>query len=307
MYTYFQIMMLKMVRLLDAIVIVKFAAAPALLAFCLFWSGLAAAESTAHRRIELAYDVYLGGFLAGSVDLTVEQHDGRYDIATTSRSHGLLDFLIEFRRRNKTVGRIVEQQAKPSRYVTEGIWAGRKRSVQIKYGVGDGLQFTARPNAAEDEREAVPARLLPGTVDPFSALYLAVFRSDGDDGCDGKSEVFDGRRRYDFLFETIGDGKPKGPFYSGPARICRVRQIPIAGFSKRTWLPRLVRPEWTDMWLAKPGADMPVVPVRLQAEAGLGDMVAHLVGIGGRTHPAGTLRPADAVPDPGLQDPPRRQ
>ena len=54
MYTYFQIMMLKMVRLLDAIDIVKFPAAPALLAFCLIWPGLAAAESTWHRRIELA-------------------------------------------------------------------------------------------------------------------------------------------------------------------------------------------------------------------------------------------------------------
>ncbi|MDP6688315.1 MAG: DUF3108 domain-containing protein [Alphaproteobacteria bacterium] len=304
-------MLLKMLRLFDAKIIVKYLAAPAILVFCLVWPRLAPAELIGQRHVELAYDVYLGGFLAGSVDLTVDHADGRYEIAATSRSHGLLDFLIEFRRRNKTTGKLIEQQAKPANYDAEGVWAGRTRSVQIEYGAGDRLRFTARPNAAEDEREAVPARLLPGTVDPLSALYMAVLRTGERDGCNGKSKIFDGRRRYDLRFETIGDGKAEGPFYSGLARVCRMRQIPIAGFSQKTWLPRLVRPEWTDIWLAKPGDNMPAVPVRLQADAGLGDMVAHLVAVGGRKQPPGNLRPADAVPDPAaddsLQDPLRRQ
>jgi len=81
----------------------------ALLLTCLVLPGLAAAESMPQQRIELAYDVYLGGFLAGSVDLTVEHGKGRYLISTTSRSHGLLDFLIELRRRpSKTLLRPVQ-------------------------------------------------------------------------------------------------------------------------------------------------------------------------------------------------------
>ena len=112
--------------------------------------------------------------------------------------------------------------------------------------------------------------------------------------------MFDGRRRYDFLFESVA-GKPvEGPLYSGTTHVCRVRQIPIAGFSKAIWLPRLVRPEWTDIWLAKVRDDLPALPARLEADAGLGAMVAHLVAIGGRKNPADeapimTGRPEDTT------------
>jgi len=270
----------------------------AVLLACLIPPSLAVGESLPQRRIELAYDVYLGGFLAGSVDLTTEQTDARYLITTTSRSHGLLDFLIELRRRNESQGLFIDHQVRPSRYVTKGVWAGEARSVEIDYGAGGAPRFTARPSAADDDREAVPPPHLRGTIDPLSALYQAILRSDKGAGCMGRSKIFDGRRRYDFEFEAIEGEQTHGPFYSGPARICRMRQIPIAGFSKRTWLPRLTRPEWTDIWLAKLHDNLPPVPVRLQADAGLGAMVAHLVAVGGRKQPPGSAALSGPVARP---------
>ena len=277
----------RMLRLCQDKFMVNWPIKLALLLTCLVLPGLAAAESMPQQRIELAYDVYLGGFLAGSVDLTVEHGKGRYLISTTSRSHGLLDFLIELRRRNKSQGLFSDRQAKPTRNATTGSWAGQARSVEIKYDAGGEVRFTTSPSAEEDEREAVPPHHLPGTMDPLSALYQAILHLDKGTGCTGRSKVFDGRRRYDFQFEAMDGGRTDGPFYAGPASICRLRHIPISGFSRRTWLPRLTRPEWTDIWLAKLRDDLPPVPVRLQADAGLGAMVAHLVAIGGRKQPPG--------------------
>ena len=257
---------------------------------CVVPPSLAAGGLVPEQRIELAYDVYLGGFFAGSVDLTTEQINARYLIATTSRSHGLLDFLIELRRRNKSQGQFMDHQARPSRYVTTGVRAGEARSVEIEYGADGDVRFTTRPSAAEDKREAVPPHHLRGTMDPLSALYQAILRFGKGAGCMGRSKVFDGRRRYDFQFETIDEGQTDGPFYSGLASICRVRQIPIAGFSKQTWLPLLTRPKWTDIWLAKLRDNLPPLPVRLQADAGLGVMVAHLVAVGGRKQPPGSAQ-----------------
>lgn len=264
--------------------------------------GRAGSESAQRQRIDLAYNIYLGGFLAGSVDVTVEADEKQYRIFTVSRSHGVLDFLVKFRRRNNVLGRIAEQVAKPSKYAATGVWAGEARSVLIDYTEADGLRFTARPSASEDEREPVPPHLLPGTVDPFSALYQAILRYREGEECDGRSRVFDGRRRYDFLFEAVASRSLTGPLYSGPAQVCRVRQIPIAGFSERLWLPRLMRPEWTDVWLAKVRDDLPALPARLEADAGLGAMVAQLVAIGGRKYPPGEGPPEKARRDDVASD-----
>jgi hypothetical protein len=271
-----------------------------LFAISLALPGFADGKTARPLRIELAYDVYLAGVLAGSVDLTITSDGNRYSIKSVSRSEGVLELLVNFRRHNDVLGQIAEHMAKPSRYAATGVWAGKARSVVIVYTNTDGLRFTAQPNASEDKREAVPANLLPGTTDPFSALYQAVLRYHDREKCDGRSEVFDGRRRYDFLFESVA-GKPvEGPLYSGTAHVCRVRQMPIAGFSKAIWLPSLVRPEWTDIWLAKVRDDLPALPARLEADAGLGAMVAHLVAIGGRKQPADeapivTERPEDTT------------
>jgi hypothetical protein len=262
----------------------------------------AGSESTQRQRIELAYDVYLAGFLAGFVDVTVETDDKQYRINVVSRSHGVLDFLINFRRQNDVSGQRDEKMAKPLKYAATGVWAGEARSVLINYTESDGLRFTALPSASDDEREPVPPDLLPGTVDPFTALYQAILHHPEGEQCGGRSKVFDGRRRYDFLFEAIASRPVAGPLYSGAAPVCRVRQIPIAGFSQRIWLPRLVRPKWTDIWVAKVRDNLPVLPVRLEADAGLGSMIAHLVAIGGRKHPPGegpseTAQQADMAPD----------
>ncbi|MDA1098330.1 MAG: DUF3108 domain-containing protein [Proteobacteria bacterium] len=249
--------------------------------------GRAENDSEPRPRIELAYNIYLGGFLAGTVDLTVEADGKHYRINSAFRSHGVLDFLIGFKRQNDVLGEIADRTVKPTKYAASGVWGGEARSVLINYTAASGLRFTARPSAFEDKREPVPSHLLPGTKDPFSALYQAILRYHDGNECDGSSKVFDGRRRYDILFEAIAGGPVAGPLYSGTAQICRLRQIPIAGFSQRTWLPRLMRPEWTDIWMAKVRDDLPVLPARLEADAGLGAMVAHLVAIGGRKHPPG--------------------
>ena len=258
-----------------------------IIALCLALPGRAKGDSVPAQYLELAYDIYLGGILAASADIAIESDGKRYRINNTAHSLGMLDFLIGFRGQNEVLGRIFEKRTKPIKYASTGIRAGATRSVRIDYSAETGIRFTARPGAVEDEREAVPTHHLPGTVDPFSALYQALLRHLETGECNGRSKVFDGRRRYDFLFEAVGDRATTGPLYSGLAQVCRVRQIVIAGFSQRVWLPHLMRPQRADIWLAKVRQDLPALPARLEADAGLGTMIAHLVAIGGRKHPPG--------------------
>lgn len=262
-------------------------------------SGAARSESAAVKPVGLAYDIFIGGILAGTVDVTFQSMADSYHIVSTARSRGVLDFFIGFRGQNEVSGRIQRGQVSPMAYKATGNWAGEARSVDIHYGPGGGLRFQARPPAEEDEREPVPDHLLPGTTDPLSAWLQTMLRVKKSARCGGGVEVFDGRRRYDIMLEDLtagaGAGPPyTGPLHDGPARICRARQNLIAGVSHRTWLPQFARPEWFDIWLAKVRDDLPLVPVRLRADLGIVDLEAHLVAIGGRKSPPGEGLPAPA-------------
>ncbi|HIF10313.1 MAG TPA: DUF3108 domain-containing protein [Sneathiellales bacterium] len=257
-------------------------------------SSAARSDSTAVKPIELAYDIFIGGFLAGTVDITFRSGIDRYHIISTGRSHGVLDFLIGFRGRNEVAGHFLRGRAKPLEYTAKGLWAGEERSVEIEYGPGAGLRFRARPTAVEDERDPVPTHLLAGTTDPLSAWFQTMLRVTQSARCDGGMAVFDGRRRYDISFEELAVGSVTGPLHTGPARICRVRQTLIAGRSHRTWLPQFARPEWFDIWIATVGEDLPALPVRLHADLGIVDLVTQLVAVGGRKLPPGESLPTPA-------------
>jgi hypothetical protein len=270
------------------------------LAFWLTVSGPARSDSATVEPVRLAYDIFIGGILAGTVDVTFQSMAGSYHIVSTARSHGILDFLVGFRGQNEVSGRIQQGQVRPMEYKATGNWAGEARSVDIHYGPAGGVRFQARPPAEEDEREPVPDHLVAGTTDPLSAWLQTMLRVKQSARCGGGVEDFDGRRRYDITLEELtaeeGARPPyTGPPRDGPARVCRARQNLIAGVSHRTWLPQFARPEWFDIWIAKVRDDLPLVPVRLRADLGIVDLVAHLVAIGGRKSP-----PGEGLPSPAL-------
>ncbi len=249
--------------------------------------GVARCDSVEFRTITLAYDVFIGGILVGSTDITLHAEAAGYRITSKERSHGFLDFLIAFRGRNEVHGIIMDGRPKPKAYNARGTWSGEVRTVAIQYGDDNRLRYQAFPNAENDQREPVPEHLLPGTTNPLSALYSAMTWASRSPRCGRREAVFDGRRRYDIILQELPGGATKGPFFTGAARVCRARRVMLAGASLRKWLPQFARPEWTNIWIATVRPDIPALPVRFQADLGIADMVGHLVAIGGRKHPPG--------------------
>ena len=245
------------------------------------------ADSPATQNLKLAYDVFIGDLLTGSADIEVDTGLKRYMVKSRLRSHGLLDFLFEYRARNKAVGRIFPQDARPDYYEAHGSWAGEQRTVEISYELEGGLTYKAVPPAAEDDRDLVPANLLPGTADPVTGAFAAFTRVSRSTFCNDILKIFDGRRRYDIYLSEVAGSETKGPLYSGHARVCRARQTVLAGTSRRIWLPRFSRPEWADIWIASIRPDLPLLPVRIKVDLGIADLVVHLVAIGGRKVPPG--------------------
>ena len=258
-----------------------------LFATSIIYPNLSHADSRATQNLKLAYDVFIGDLLTGSADIEVDTGIKRYMVKSQLRSHGFLDFLFEFRGRIKAVGRIFPLDARPDYYEAQGSWAGEQRTVEISYELAGGLTYKAVPPATEDDRDLVPANLLPGTADPVTGAFAAFTRVSQSTICNDILKIFDGRRRYDIYLSEVAGSESKGPLYSGYARVCRARQTVLAGTSRRIWLPRFSRPEWADIWIASIKPDLPLLPVRISVDLGVANLVVHLVAIGGRKVPPG--------------------
>jgi hypothetical protein len=77
---------------------------------------------------------------------------------------------------------------------------------------------------------------LEGVLDPMSGAFLSA-RSQNPDGdsevCRQTLPVFDGKQRFDLVLtpkQTVTVQKKTRGGYAGPAVICRVKFIPIAGY-----------------------------------------------------------------------------
>ena len=244
-------------------------------------SLLAAAASPAvasgPRRLELTYEIYYGGFLSGSLDVTVDATEGRYQMASRLRSRGAIDMLIRFTASSESQGVLSAGRVAPRRYRTDNTWMGEARRVRSTYRPDGGVEAVAVPSAAEDDREEIPPAAARGSVDPLSAAFALARSAGAGAACTTEVRVFDGWRLYDLRLAYGGEERLTGDRYTGPARRCRVTFTRLGGRSQRPWLPRSVRPSTAELWFAPVAEGLPPVPVRLETEVAFATLVAHLV------------------------------
>lgn len=222
--------------------------------------------------IELAYDIHVGGLRAGAVEVAVELEAERYSVAAQTRSSGLVDALIGFRSEARSHGARREDELRPIAHAADNQWRGEARRVRISYD-GEDVVASAEPPAEQDDRDPVPPALTRGAVDPLTAALQTALAAQAGRPCEGRLEVFDGRRRYALHFEDR-QREPAG-------LRCRIRLERIAGMSHDPWLPIFDPVETADLWLERLRPDLPPIPVRLEAETALGAAIVRLAALDG--------------------------
>ncbi|MYZ50115.1 DUF3108 domain-containing protein [Propylenella binzhouense] len=137
------------------------------------------------------------------------------------------------------------------------------------------------PDRPKHRRNRVPLTEadMRGVLDPASALVIPTGGATGSEICNRTVPVFDGRQRFDIVLsyqrtETVEGGSHR---YSGPAQVCAMRYVPIAGHRKnRRTIKELAENRDLEIWLA-PLASVPVaVPVRLRVGTNFGPLVFRL-------------------------------
>ncbi|WP_162937336.1 DUF3108 domain-containing protein [Indioceanicola profundi] len=259
------------------------AAAAALLTL----SALPAAAET----LRLGYDVYVGGISLGRMTLETELADDRYHVAVGARANDLLDRLVHWSYTAEANGALSGPAGvAPDRFTSLRTLRNRKWEAVLDYS-GDTVTHHQTPPQSEEDENAVPPELRPGTVDLLSASVAIALSAEASGGsCEARVPVFDGRRRYDVLAEPGKNRQLKKNSYNayeGEAIGCRIEIDPVAGFRQARrgnddfWtIPRDGSRRGFDLWLGRPQEGGPLVPVRLEArELFYADIIGHLATI----------------------------
>lgn len=250
-------------------------------------TGVQASAQPTGQEVSLSYDMYGGGLYLASFNALARTDDDTYSVVVDGRTRGVLVLLGDWRARASAVGNI--DDGLQADWFQMNIYEEDEIStLRIDY-LPDGRVETIR-QPARDLIADVPASDRIDTLDPISALIGASLAQGDDLDCPADQAIFDGTRRYDVVFEAIGeeqiDGSSVGGFV-GQAMRCTMRVEPVSGHwrdteSRSFW--RYNRPDddpnrmGLDVWFAPPVAGAPATMVRAQRDVDyLGRFLIHLV------------------------------
>jgi hypothetical protein len=256
----------------------------------------------------MTYEVYAGGIHAVEARLDIEDtpKKDRYHIELYAKTRGFLGKVAPWEGTFLTDGwRMKDGSKKPEMHKSEATWRGSPDVKEYSYTKDGGFQsLKITDEKGVTNKEAPDATLTKDTTDALTAA-LDVMKTVASVGkCEGKSDVFDGLRRFSLQF-TNGQDVTLTPssynMYSGAAVECTVEVVPKGGNwhkKPRGWMSiqeqGRLKGSLPTVWFAAIEKDKPAVPVKVRVNTDYGTLFMHLVRYSSDTSP---VKPASADAD----------
>ncbi|MBK18682.1 MAG: hypothetical protein CMM52_07580 [Rhodospirillaceae bacterium] len=250
----------------------------ALLFFTVVSSSALAASN--ERVLKLDYAIYVGGFRTIDIKLDTTLGANRYDINLGLKGEGLIDWLFKWSMKAFSNGQFKQGEIVPRKAGHNSVWRGKKRRVRLTFPEKGFPSAEVTPPPKTDDRKPVPLEKRLGTRDLAGAILSYLTEVGANDSCKRSEPVFDGRRRYNLVFEKQAKVNLRRTHYSpyaGPALRCSLRLEKIAGFRTKKSRYRWASDGTARVWIARPFPNALMIPVRLEMDTAFGGLVAHLI------------------------------
>lgn len=256
----------------------------------------------AQGRLDARYMVTLGGLPIGKGAWVVDLAEDQYTAAASGATAGLLRVFASGHGSGAARGHIVGGNPVPASFA--GSITSDRKTDEIRMSLGSGGTVKdvaiSPPPPPEPDRIPLTDAHRKGVSDPMTAsLYRVPNNADlfGPEACPRQVAVFDGRMRYDlqFAFKRLERVKAdKG--YEGPAVVCAVYFIPIAGFiPDRAAIKYMIKQREMETWLVPLAGTRVMVPFRISIPTPLG------LGVMEATQFVSTAQPPRAATGPRTQ------
>ncbi|HEX2449049.1 MAG TPA: DUF3108 domain-containing protein [Methyloceanibacter sp.] len=243
-------------------------------------------------RITAVYRVDLAGFNLGNFKLTTTFRGEEYQMRGEGRFTILQGLVYEWRGVTASKGRVTSEGPAPAMYALN-YSDGGKKTAQLRMTFDDrGVSGVSMSPAKRPSPRTIPVtpEQLEGVLDPMSGAFLSA-HSENPNGdlnvCNQTLPVFDGLQRFDLVITpkravNVQRATPGG--YAGPAVICAVKFIPIAGYQPDNPGIRLMsQTNEIEVWLIPVRSTKMYVPYRivLPTPVGYGSAIVTSIRVAG--------------------------
>jgi hypothetical protein len=230
-----------------------------------------------HRaaRLDAVYAATLLGLPIGDVRWTIELRDNHFSAAASGATAGLLQIFARGHGTAEAHGSIAGKQPAPSNFIVRYTHGSASEEIKIAFTGGKAREHVAPAPKPNPNLVPLTDASRIGVVDPMTALLVRVPGNDDPPGpaaCDRKIAVFDGRMRYDMAlaFKRIEQVRAETG-YQGPAVVCAVNFIPLAGYDPtRSAIKYLQAERGIELWLAPLTGSGLMAPFRVSVPTPIG-------------------------------------
>ncbi len=238
----------------------------------------------------MTYEVYAGGISALTAELDVSTTAReRYSLVLSAFTKGFLGSLVPWRGTFETHGWLKKgDMDRPEIHRSTAVWRNEEEIKEYRYDQkGNFVSYSIRDPENDGKTKPVDPKLVQGTTDILTAT-LQVMKGVADGAsCEGVSEIFDGKRRYQLAFRFEEEEHltaSRYNVYEGPSQRCVAEVMPGEGswHSKpRGWLSiqeqGRQKGSLPTVWFAQVDENSPAVPVKIRIKTEYGGMFMHLV------------------------------
>jgi Protein of unknown function (DUF3108) len=230
----------------------------------------------AQGKLDARYTASLAGLPIGRGAWVIDIGDDQYTAAASGMTAGVLSVFTSGQGSGASRGRIRADGFFPNTYASSITTDNKLEEMRIVLSSGTVKDVTINPpNAFNPQRVPLTEAHRHGVIDPMSAVLTRV-PGNGDplspEACRRTIPVFDGRMRFDLhmSFKRMDVVKAdKG--YRGPAVVCSVQFVPIAGYvPDRPAVKYLVAQHDVEVFLAPIMGTRVLVPFKVTIPTPLG-------------------------------------
>ena len=229
----------------------------------------------AQAKLDARYVVSLVGLPIGRGSWVIDIKNDEYTVVANGKTTGLVRILSDGEGTTAARGHVVHGNLVPSTYTSSVSTDRWNEEMRVTLAGGNVKDYSIEPPMPPDpNRIPVTEAHRRNVTDPMSGAVARVGGT-GDvlapETCNRKVALFDGRLRYDLklAYKRMDSAKAEG--YAGPALVCAVTFVPIAGYiPERKAIKYLVAQHDIEVWLVPITGTRFVVPYRLAIPTPLG-------------------------------------
>ena len=233
-----------------------------------------------NRNIDLLYDISWGALHLAEATSQWQMQDNKAVILGSVKSDGIASLVSGFRSASSAEIKLHASEWHPIYLSLSRITKSKQIASSVHWSAsGDILSDVQQPPPDLDKVFPILDKLKQNVIDPYSAVMRQLEYIGTYGKCAGSYAIYDGLRRFEMQFDTVGDidlvaDRPYG--FDGQALHCQITVFPKGGHRiESSWHKKPDKDRQFSVYFGRFSVDL-VLPVRVEIEAPIGVGVARL-------------------------------